>query len=440
MDAEEFAILYLGWTNQPKAAPWPFRMDSTALYFLYVVFICCANLESQFFLLGRGFWRYMWQVVRRGLATVVLALASTLLYEHLLNWTESMRLLGLVHMNLRLIDWIGRRWGIHLDIAWAEDQGLFPGDILAEKRSILGQDPSFLRLPFVIYDAVSGLNDTVLICLCMCAYDTLWHLASAALLFSAKRIGRQDVVAYIEQDKIWIDYSPEADAEAAAAGEPGSAARLLGQLALQIAATVAILLVYFLHLFRVQTAREIDHDEDEEYEARNRGNRWRATAVHLYLYTAYQAFRYLSEAVTWELPEGVEYPPRIDWALWLFRFRSNALTALDCVSVAEQLLHNAIFSIGMMWAMFVIYTLLGRAVAALTRLGWWLSEPIYAWRTPWLPASIQKARTIYLKQVDTDFGMNEQAGFRLWLYYFFGDAGPLATFLSGAEIELVRWW
>jgi hypothetical protein len=372
------------------------------------------------------------------LATGLLAFGSAYLYERFLICVDILREVAFIYSSIFWADRVGRYFGIDVTIRGQDEHGLFLGEVLEEKKELLSRADSFFWIPYIIYTTGSVLVNNALTWASIFAFHGLWRIARVGFLFYIRRLRVwhwQEITAYIDQDKIWVDCSRLQGRNAVDTGESTLLSRFVGQVALQTALAVAMLLVSFLYRLRRDAAREIDGDNYEAFQIWKVSSFWRAAASHLTLYTSYQVFRYLVEF------EQSGFPPRVEWILWIvsfFRYLSNGLLLNPCFG--GRLLRNVVLTLAMpcMWAFTQIG--LGCIVKEFTGIGWELVEPIYAWLTPWRSAGLRIARRSYLGQVVKDFGLNDVLQKRFLMHVLFGDRGPLATYLPGAQVDLEQWW
>ncbi|KAI0128772.1 hypothetical protein BJ170DRAFT_594603 [Xylariales sp. AK1849] len=419
----EYIVPDESWTDEHKEPPFPLNLESTHVCAILLILVVFANIEAQFLWCFRqGVWHLLGYVSFRASLTVAAAWGSTYLFEHILeafegprNWVDGE--IGSIMFKL-----VARAFRIELSengTAPQEDELL--RNISFKKRS--------WQIPRATWDLLT--NGLIMV------WGFLWLLIQKRIYLYLRRLFQylvqclvhlfgeimnwpswvsslKVVINFVDQGKLWVDYTRDIDDLWTSAGLVG------GQVVLQLAIGTAMFLMVFLRRCQSGEWKEIHRvpDGGERAQACN----LRTTVVHLVSYTAYQIICFVVAAGGWQDIR------RQTWRKW------NQVLVLKGEYLefsGGRSLEYVGWSLTLALLTFVVHLGLRCITRKLIKVCWKYWAPFIVWRTLWREGAIKQVGKVYLRQTAKDLSLDDRVWYRTLMTFFFTDVGPLPTGIPG---------
>ncbi|KAH8203402.1 hypothetical protein TruAng_002386 [Truncatella angustata] len=430
------ATTMAGWTLNSKPVPFPFNMTTTALCAILQCLLVLGNLEFEHRLLFRyQIWRYLFHVVPRVLLSIALAFLSTLLYERILAYEEGyFRLLwnaAIVEPQRLMIRLIAKMWDVDIEIPAREEANRLRELHEMWRMLQLGKDGRSSPTAASIYETLAEAWETLVNVGVVVELEVARRLSRDGLLWVLKwsqMSGWQEVTSFINEDKIWVETA--ADPEDLWA----PLHRIVGQVFLQLLVATVLLQVMFFYRFRLQEAQGIYEDDDMYEELRPKATFLRATAMHLFTYTAYQIIQFaIPDHVRTAVPGHVLKLETVQWLRT--RTFKNFCLAPGSFSRLDMRGGACLEDLGWVVATPILTLAVHLAVRYVmrwfVRIGWWMADSIFEWQTLYIHFAVEQIKLIFLEQMDADLGLDDQVKSRALVSFFFPGSGPMAMMVPG---------
>ncbi|KAI1854747.1 hypothetical protein JX266_000865 [Neoarthrinium moseri] len=426
-------IVYVqDWTFEQKAPPLLFTLGLEWAYAVAVLLIIIGNLEVQYqWAQERHIWHHLGYVTFRAALTTGMSIASTLIFEYALHDAEEVREVGVMNLQLRVLERIARSWDLDTTVPHENvpQQELDEEFILEWKKTRLVLPNGSWQVPVALFEMFAAISDTFSCVLLVLIYELLRWCLREGFLYAIRFFqvwGYEEIISFVQGGKMWVDYRPDPI-------DPWLPhKKFLGQIALQLSATVLLLLFMFLYRYRVQEACEVHKDSDLADEIRPRALALRSTAFHLLSYTAYQLTRFIM--ATLDMSDMQQAIP------WWDLIRSYRANGVDLHSQGTMLMECLKCSMLVGFLTLSTHLVLRRSLRFIIRwVAWPLFNPIYEWRTIWHEDTVKRGKEIYLEQFDLDLALDNRVGIRAMATLAFPDTGPLPMEARGGRDGPHEW-
>lgn len=427
---EEQTIQISPWSSETKDHPSPFTLSTTTVCIIAQLLLILANLETQHQLFARyHVWAYLRDVLLGVWVTLFASICSTSLYEGILNDGEGIFQIAWHVASAGpqiLIRRVAARLGrINARIAWSDDP--------ERAAELLGNGDGGWYVASTLGNALAGLWGVVVNLAVLFWWDTI---PSVVIGFSLALVQRYvwearplyKLIEFINIGGLWLDLAVDRDGP----WEPWQ--RLIGRAASQLVLSAALLQGMFLWRFYAAEAVEIYKDREMLDSTRPVATWLRTTAVHLVAYTGYQVVLAVIPARVWHVSLGRMVKEEFLQSVRRGSFKDACLApgstpwanfrGVRCLQDLGWLVILALTTL-------VVHMALRYIVKKLARVGWWLCEPLFVWRTLWIAPTIARTRPQFLEQMEADFSLDENLQWRVLMTFLAPRSGSLPMMVPG---------